>query len=195
LGFREALRDLREVLGRLESLEGEVIRASRILAEALRGGHKVLVCGNGGSATDSQHFAAELVGRLKGDRAPLPVIALTSDTAVLTAISNDYGYSEVFSRQVEALGEEGDVLVAISTSGRSENVNRAVDVALRKGLRVIYLTGEGGDVRGDVVLNVPSRSTQRIQEIHRLLLHVIAESVEGLLLKDLGPQGDVVVGT
>ncbi len=187
MGLKKALEELRGVLARVEELEEEVERASALVAEAIRGGGKVLACGNGGSATDSQHFAAELVGRLKRDRGPLPAVALTSDTAILTAVANDYDYSEVFSRQVEALGREGDVLVAISTSGRSENVNRAVEVARRKGMRVIYLTGEGEDVSGDVILRVPSKNTQRVQEVHRLLLHVIAEGVERLLLEDLGP--------
>jgi len=178
LEFKEALEELRGILARIEGLGGGVKKASEIIAEAVRSGHKVLVCGNGGSATDAQHFAAELVGKLRNDRDPLPAVALTSDTAVLTAISNDYGYSEVFSRQVEALGNGGDVLVAISTSGRSENVNRAVDVALKKGMRVIYLTGGNARVRGDVVLSVPAENVQRVQEVHRFLLHVIAESVE-----------------
>ncbi len=176
--FREALRELKRVLDLIGSLEGEVVRASEMIGEAIRNGHKVLVCGNGGSATDAQHFVAELVGRLRNDRDPLPALALTSDTAVLTAISNDYGYSEVFSRQVEALGNGGDVLVAISTSGRSENVNRAVAVALRKGMRVIYLTGKNAGVKGDVVISVPTGDTQRVQEVHRFLLHVIAAIVE-----------------
>ena len=176
--FREALRELKRVLDLIGSLEGEVVRASEMIGEAIRNGHKVLVCGNGGSATDAQHFVAELVGRLRNDRDPLPAVALTSDTAVLTAISNDCGYCEVFSRQVKALGNGGDVLVAISTSGRSENVNRAVAVALRKGMRVIYLTGKNAGVKGDVVISVPTENTQRVQEVHRFLLHIIAEMVD-----------------
>ncbi len=181
MAFREALRELKAVLEAIEEMEGDVERAADLIASALKKGGKVLVCGNGGSATDAQHFAGELVGRLKGDRPPLPAISLTADTAVLTALANDYGYGEVFARQVEAIGGEGDVLVAISTSGRSENVNRAVEAAKRKGMGVIYLTGRGGKVKGDVVLAVPTEDTQRIQEVHRLLLHVIAEIVEAKL--------------
>ena len=181
----DALRELRLLLSKVEELEEVVDRAVDAIASSLRRGGKVLVCGNGGSATDAQHFAAELVGRLRGDRNPMPAISLTADTAVITALCNDYGYSEVFARQVRALGREGDVLIAISTSGNSENVNRAVDVARCRGMRVIYLTGEGANVRGDVVLQVPSRNTQRVQEVHRLLLHVIAEGVERTLSEDL----------
>ncbi len=176
--LREAVSDLISLLSGLEGVEEEVERAVEVIVGALKGGGKVLLCGNGGSATDAQHMAAELVGRLKGERAPLPALALTSDVAVLTALSNDYGWEDVFARQVRAIGRRGDVLIALSTSGMSENVNRAVDEAMKTGIKVVYLVGMNRGVKGDVVISVPSPNPQRVQEVHRLLLHVMAEEVE-----------------
>ncbi len=162
-----------------EALEIEM--AANLVLDALRSGKKVLLCGNGGSAADSQHIACELVAKLKKRRKALPAIALTVNTSVLTAISNDDDFEIVFERQVEALGEEGDVLIAISTSGRSKNVLRAVDKAKERGMKVIGLTGKKGDLlceKSDVCIKVPSEDTQRIQESHILIGHIICEIVE-----------------
>ncbi len=159
----------------------DLVKASEIIFDAVKSGHKVLFCGNGGSAADAQHFAAELVVRFKRERAAIPAIALSSDPSIVTATSNDYGYENVFARQVEAYGVEGDVLVAISTSGRSPNVNRAVRTAVDKGLRVIYLTGEREievEELCDLVIHVPSRDTARIQESHEMIGHIVLEMVE-----------------
>ena len=155
-----------------------------ILVAALRRGKRVLLCGNGGSAADSQHIAAELVGRFRRERAALPAIALTTDTSILTALANDYSYADVFARQVEALGGEGDVLIGISTSGNSANVLAAVRAAKARGLATIGLAGEsGGQLReaADVCFCVPSRSTSRIQETHITVGHALCEMIESEL--------------
>ena len=156
----------------------------RVLARSLEQGGAVLWCGNGGSASDSQHIAAELVGRFKENRRPLRSIALSTDTSVLTCIGNDFGYEEVFSRQVEAIGRPGDVLVGISTSGRSPNVNAAFATARSVGVTTVGLLGKGGgDAVGlvDHALVVPSASTARIQEAHILIGHVFCEIIESEL--------------
>jgi phosphoheptose isomerase len=158
-----------------------IVMAAAAIVEALRGGGKLLVCGNGGSAADAQHAAAELVGRFQRERAALAAVALTTDTSVLTSIANDYAFDKVFARQIEALGKAGDALLAISTSGASSNVMAALAAARRMGLRTIALTGrDGGDVgrAAEIHINVPSTSTARVQEVHRTLLHVICELVE-----------------
>jgi D-sedoheptulose 7-phosphate isomerase len=155
--------------------------AACALVAALGAGRKVLVCGNGGSAADAQHFAAELVGRFARERRAWPALALSTDTSVLTAIANDYGFDQVFARQVEAHGGAGDVLVGISTSGTSANVLRAMEAARARGLVTIGLTGHDGGELGrlaDLHLNVPSASTARIQEAHATLLHVLCDLVE-----------------
>ncbi|UCE03522.1 MAG: D-sedoheptulose 7-phosphate isomerase [Candidatus Latescibacterota bacterium] len=156
-------------------------RAAEILIAALRAGQRVLFCGNGGSAADSQHIAAELVGRFRRERAALPAIALTTDTSILTALANDYSYADVFSRQVEALGRPGDVLVGISTSGNSPNVLAAVRTAQAIGMATIGLTGEaGGELREnvDVCFCAPSTSTSHIQEAHITVAHALCELIE-----------------
>ena len=148
---------------------------------ALRAGRKVLICGNGGSAADSQHLAAELVGRFSRERRALPAVALTTDTSVLTAIANDFGFDRVFARQVEAHGQPGDVLIGISTSGGSRDVLAAVEAARERGLVTIGLTGRDGGGLGravDVHVNVPSQSTARAQEVHATILHVLCDLVE-----------------
>jgi phosphoheptose isomerase len=158
-----------------------VAEAAGVISDALKRGHRVLLFGNGGSAGDAQHAAAELVGRFERERAPFGAIALTADTAVLTAVANDEGYERVFARQIEALGRSGDVAVAITTSGRSMNVVRALEAARASGMRTIALTGrDGGDAgrRAEIHVNVPSDSTPRVQEVHRTLLHAICEIVE-----------------
>lgn len=161
-----------------------------ILFGALANNAKILACGNGGSAADAQHFVAELVGRFERDRLPLASIALNTDTSILTAVGNDYGYDAVFERQVNALGQPGDVLVAISTSGNSNNVIKAIEAAHDREMVVIALTGKGGGVITDILqetdihLCVPSDRTMRIQEVHILLLHALCDGIDALLLGD-----------
>ncbi len=164
-----------------EVLAPEIERAGELLADCLVSGKKVLACGNGGSAADAQHFVAELVGRMMVERRALPAISLSSDPSVVTALGNDYGYEQLFARQVDAFGAEGDVLVAISTSGRSPNVLRAVASARNRGMRVIALLGEKGDASlraCEVCLHVPSGLTPRIQEVHMAVLHALCTAVE-----------------
>ena len=160
-------------------LQDKCSQAAFLIRESLRYRGKILACGNGGSAADAEHFVAELVGRFRRERPGLPALALTSCSATLTAIANDYGYMMVFARQVDAYADSGDVLVAISTSATSANVIAAIEVAKRKGCHVIGLTGGSGfDVEVNVALSVPSRSTARVQEIHKLCLHAICEELE-----------------
>jgi D-sedoheptulose 7-phosphate isomerase len=160
---------------------GPALLAARAMADALKAGGKLLVFGNGGSAADAQHLAAELVGRFQKERAALPAIALTVDTSVLTSVANDYSFRQVFARQVEALGRPGDVAFGISTSGESPNVAAGLQAAKAQGLKTIALTGrDGGSVgRGaDIHVNVPDQNTARVQEVHRTLLHVMCEVIE-----------------
>jgi D-sedoheptulose 7-phosphate isomerase len=167
-----------------ESLSEAVAAAAAAVTAALRAGRKVLLCGNGGSASDAQHIAAELAGRLRLERRGLPAVALTVNPSVLTALSNDYGYDMVFARQVEALGGEGDVLVGISTSGTSANVVSALMAARAGGLTTVGLVGSNpGEMAGlcDHLVAVPSDDTQRIQEIHIAAGHAICEIVESEL--------------
>jgi phosphoheptose isomerase len=153
--------------------------------ECLSSGHKILACGNGGSATDAQHMVAELIGRFCDERRALSAIALTADSATLTALSNDYGYERVFARQVEGLAEAGDMLFAISTSGNSANVVLAAQAAHARGCTVVALTGEGGGRlagHADLLLRAPSNVVARIQEVHTLSIHAIVESLDRLIL-------------
>jgi D-sedoheptulose 7-phosphate isomerase len=155
-----------------------------MIAEAIRNGGKVLFCGNGGSAADAQHYATELVARLyQRERPAMAAIALTTDTSALTALANDYGFEKVFSRQVEALGKKGDVLVGLSTSGNSANVLQAIIEAKNRGLQIISFLGKGGKMAecSDLVLSVPSDNTMRIQEIHLALGHVLCKLVEEMV--------------
>jgi D-sedoheptulose 7-phosphate isomerase len=160
----------------------EVVHAAAVIREAQGAGGKLLIFGNGGSAADAQHMAAELVGRYQRERAALAAIALTTDTSVLSAVGNDYGFERVFARQVEALGRAGDVALGISTSGRSANIVAALEAARRRGMKTIALTGcDGGAVgRGaDIHVNVPDESAARVQEVHRTLIHALCELIEG----------------
>lgn len=169
-------------------LSGAVVQAIELMYNALLNGNKILACGNGGSAADAQHFAAELVGRFERERQELPAIALTTDTSILTAIGNDYSYDVIFSKQVKALGRSGDVLLGISTSGNSGNVIKAIEAAHDKNMSVIAFTGkDGGKISallkdGDIHLCVPADRTARIQETHLLLLHCLCDGVDHLLL-------------
>ena len=174
-----------------QTLPAEIARAGEALAAALKGGRKVLACGNGGSAADSQHFAAELVGRFERERPGLPAVALTVDTSALTAIANDYDWERVFAKQVEALGAAGDFLLAISTSGNSKNVLAAMRAAHAKGLLVIALTGrDGGEMgkmlrAGDFHLNVAHPRTMRVQEVHLLVIHCLCEVVDNVIFGEV----------
>jgi D-sedoheptulose 7-phosphate isomerase len=161
--------------------------SAKVLVKTLREGNKILICGNGGSAADSQHFAAELIGRFEKERESLPAIALTTDTSILTAVGNDYGYDFVFEKQVKGLGHQGDVLVGISTSGNSPNVIRAVESAKKKEMLSIGMLGkDGGKLRDlvDVPIVVPHNVTARIQEAHIFILHFWAAVIERELFPD-----------
>lgn len=166
-----------------------IANAVNLIVDAFRNGKKMLICGNGGSAADAQHFAAEFTGRFEIERTPLPAIALTTDTSALTAIGNDYGFDVVFSKQVEALGQAGDILYAISTSGNSVNVLKAMEVARAKGMHIIAMVGrDGGKIAQmlagkDVNLCVPVERTARIQEVHLLTLHTICDAVDTVMFK------------
>lgn len=174
-----------------EALARPVADAGRLLAAALAGGGKILACGNGGSAADAQHFAAELVNRFERERAALAAVALTTDGSTLTSIANDDSYRRVFARQVEALGRSGDALLAISTSGASANVNAAIVAAQARDMRVVALGGrDGGEMAGllgarDVELRAPGERTARIQEVHLLILHCLCAVIE----RDAAPHG------
>ena len=159
----------------------DIMIVAKVISEAFTKNNKLLICGNGGSASDAQHFSAELVGRFKKERVSLPAIALNTDTSSITAIANDYDYKRVFSRQIEGLGQKGDILLAISTSGNSKNIINGVIKAKENGSFVIGLTGKtGGKLEAvvDLLLNVPSNDTARIQEGHRIIIHSLCQLVE-----------------
>jgi len=168
----------------LKVLVPPIVAGAKLMADSLKKDGKVMSCGNGGSAADSQHFSAELLNRFERERPGLAGIALTTDTSTLTSISNDYEYNEIFSKQVRALGKAGDVLLAISTSGNSPNVMRAIDAAHEKGIHVVALTGrDGGKMApqlkaGDVEIRVPAKVTARIQEVHLLALHCLCDLID-----------------
>ena len=170
-----------------ETMSENIVRAINLMHQALSSEKKILACGNGGSAADAQHFAAELVGRFERERRELPAIALSTDSSILTAIANDYSYEVIFSKQVRALGHAGDVLLGISTSGNSANVIAAIEAAHLKGMSVIAFTGkDGGKIKNilknsDVHLCVPADRTARIQETHLLLLHCLCDGVDHLM--------------
>jgi D-sedoheptulose 7-phosphate isomerase len=174
----------------LEMLPDTIANSGQVLSNALQQGNKILCCGNGGSASDAQHFSAELLGRYVNERPSFPAIALNTDTSTLTAIGNDYGYTEVFARQIRALGQPGDVLVAISTSGNSANIIAAIDAARERGMQIIALTGkEGGKLAAllqpaDVHVCVPDNTTSRIQEAHILVLHCWCEIIDHIYISN-----------
>lgn len=173
-----------------EILPETIEQAGNLLVNALLNGHKILSCGNGGSACDSQHFSSELLNRYHRERPPLPAIALTTDTPTLTAISNDYDYIEVFSKQIQAFGQEGDVLLAISTSGNSANVCHAIESAHEKNMKILVLSGKDGGkmadllYEGDIEVRVPSEVTARIQETHLLIIHCLCDFIDHALFGD-----------
>jgi phosphoheptose isomerase len=180
----QAINGSIETLKSLEKIESKIARAAEMIEQCLRSGSKLLVCGNGGSASDAAHFATELVVRFARDRRAYPAICLTGDGGLLTAAGNDYGFDEIFARQVAAFGLEGDVLIVLTTSGKSKNVRRALEEAKSHKLKTIAFLGrDGGSTIGfaDVDLLVASDSTARIQEAHQLLLHVLCEIIESRL--------------
>lgn len=182
--FQDSIETKQRVVA---ALTPHIAAASRAMVDCLRQGGKILSCGNGGSAGDSQHFAAELVGRFEREREPLAAIALTTDSSILTAVANDYSFDEIFSKQVRALGMPGDILFGISTSGNSKNVIAAIAAAHAKGMHVVGMTGRsGGKIAslmqsGDVLLNVDSQVTTRIQEVHLLTLHCLCDAIDNLM--------------
>jgi len=171
-----------------DQLVESIVAAGRVMSDALLDDGKILSCGNGGSAADSQHFSSELLNRFEMERPGLPAIALTTDSSTLTSISNDYAYEEIFSKQVRALGKSQDVLLGISTSGNSENVIRALAAAHERGMRVVALTGRDGGrmaglfAEGDVEIRVPASRTARIQEVHLLVIHCLCDLIDTSLL-------------
>ena len=179
--LRDAIEAATQTLRALSSLEPQITEAAGVIGRSLRTGNKLLVCGNGGSAADASHFATELVVRFAKERRALPAICLTSDSGILTAAGNDYGFDEIFARQVAAFGVEGDVLVCLTTSGKSKNVARALEEAKAREMKTIAFLGrDGGSTVGvaDLDLLVKSDSTARVQEAHQLLLHVLCEIIE-----------------
>lgn len=161
-----------------------IMEAVDLMFAALANGNRILACGNGGSAADCQHFAAELVGRFERERLPLPALALTTDSSILTAIGNDNGFTEIFSKQVQAFGQAGDVLLAISTSGNSANVVAAVEAALERDMRVVALTGNDGGALAEILTDadvhicVPHQRVARIQEVHLLIVHCLCDGID-----------------
>jgi D-sedoheptulose 7-phosphate isomerase len=185
--LKKAIVAANQTLQSLFDLDAQVAKAADLIEESLRAGNKLLVCGNGGSASDASHFATEFVVRFTKDRPAYPAICLSGDGGLLTAAGNDYGFDEVFARQVAAFGLQGDVLICLTTSGKSRNVERALEEAKARKLKTIAFLGrDGGSTIGmaDVDLLVRSDSTARIQEAHQLLLHVLCETIESRLAKN-----------
>jgi phosphoheptose isomerase len=174
----------------VELLPDVIAQAGEIMVQCLLDNHKILSCGNGGSAADSQHFAAEMLNRFETERPGLPAIALTTDTSVLTSIANDYLYDEIFAKQVKALGQAGDILIAISTSGHSKNVVQAIHAAHDRDMKVVALTGrDGGQIASiitgeDVEIRVPAQSTARIQETHLIIIHCLCDMIDRQLFSN-----------
>lgn len=181
----QAMDDHFNMMDQLKAQFGDIEQAANLIIDALKSGGKVLLCGNGGSAADAQHIAAEIIGRFELERAAFPAIALTTDTSILTAVGNDYGFDQIFSRQVAGLGRAGDVLMAYSTSGNSANVLAAVQVARDLGVKVVSLTGQAGGAlkdQSDFWLGAPSGVTARVQEAHGFIGHVICQLIDAALV-------------
>jgi D-sedoheptulose 7-phosphate isomerase len=184
--LQQAIEDSVATTRALASLEEQVASASEMILRCLTDGHKLLVCGNGGSASDATHLATEFLCRFKDDRRPFPAISLTANGEFMTAVCNDYHADEIFARQVWGYGEKGDLVVGFSTSGKSRNVLRALEEAKRKGLEsVCFLGRDGGFTKGAATLDIiaPGNNTARIQEAHKLLFHVLCETIDGQLPK------------
>ena len=183
----ETLRESKEIKeGFIKKNASRLIYIAEYIAESLKNERKLMLCGNGGSAADAQHIAAEFVNRFQIERPPLPAIALTTDTSIITSVANDYGYEEIFSKQIKAIGAKGDILIALSTSGKSRNVLSAIRAAKDRGIYTIgFLGGDGGDMMNmvDFPLAVENHKTPRIQEVHILIGHLICELVDYILFK------------
>lgn len=179
-----------------DALPEIIAAAGQVIVESLLGGHKILTCGNGGSAADAQHFAAELVNRYMIERPPLPSIALTTDSSILTSIGNDYDFNQIFSKQIHALGQAGDILLAISTSGNSANIVSAIEAAQARDIGVVLLTGGNGGAAAaalqdrDIDICVPSDATPRIQENHLLIIHCLCDLIDSQLFAPETDQGE-----
>jgi len=184
--IKESIETKQKLLDNQDTINN-IENATNTITNALKNKGKILICGNGGSAADAQHITGELVGRYKMERKGLPAIALTTDTSIITAWGNDYEFSTIFSRQVEALGSEGDILIGISTSGNSENIIKAIEEAKKRCLRIITFTGhEGGKMKdlSNVNINIESNDTPRIQECHMVIYHTICELVEKIMMEE-----------
>jgi phosphoheptose isomerase len=184
MSVRQSIDDAITAIGLLVPLEAKIREAALLIEDALLNGRKVLACGNGGSAADSAHFATEIACRFVGDRRPYPAISLTSDGGLLTATANDYSFDDVFARQIVAFGQTGDVLVALSTSGKSVNIRRALEVARETGVKSIAVLGRDGGFCQDlasITLTVPHTVTARIQEAHKVIIHILCELIEPAL--------------
>jgi DnaA initiator-associating protein len=185
--FRESIQTK---IAASEVLPEVIEKSGALMVEALIRGNKILSCGNGGSAGDAQHFSSELLNRYERDRPSLPAMALTTDSSTITSIANDYSYDEVFSKQIRALGQQGDILLAISTSGNSRNVIKAMEAAVSRDMTIVALTGrDGGEMAGllgenDVEIRVPSNRTARIQEVHLLVIHNLCETIDDSLFPE-----------
>ena len=183
--FADSAKLKQDAAGALAPL---IVRAAEIVTECLLADGKILACGNGGSAADAQHFAAEMVGRFERERPELPAISLVTDTSILTAVANDYAFDQIFAKQVRALGAKGDTLLAISTSGNSANVLAAIEAARDREMRIVALTGKNGGRIGamlaepDIHICVPHERTARIQEVHLLIIHCLCDAVDNALL-------------
>lgn len=179
----DSIQEFCDAVGSLAALRDDIEDAADIIVSAFKDGHKLLICGNGGSAADAQHIAAELVGHFqKDDRQPLPALALSTDTSIITSVANDYSFETIFSRQLEAIGTSGDIFLAISTSGNSENVLAAAETAHSKNMKVIGLTGANGGRLGklcDILIPVPFQRTATVQIVHSAVYHLLVELVEG----------------
>ena len=182
--FEDSILKKKEFISSSENIE-TIVKVSETILDVFKNGGKILVLGNGGSAADSQHMAAEFVVRFEKNRKAFPCIALTTDTSIITAGSNDYSFNEIFSRQVEAIGKKEDILVAISTSGKSKNVLKAVQAAKEKGMKTVALTGkDGGELikKADISMLVKTKNTARVQEIHVTIIHAICKIVEDMAI-------------
>ncbi len=185
---RQHFADGIEIKRQASELAPLVSRAAALITRSLLDNGKVLSCGNGGSAGDAQHFSAEMLNRFEMERPGLPAVALTTDCSTLTSIANDYSFDDIFSKQIRALGQPGDILLAISTSGNSENVSRACVAAHERGMKIVALTGrDGGDLSGilgedDIELRVPAQNTARIQEVHLVFIHCLCDLIDRELL-------------
>ncbi|MEF3280140.1 MAG: D-sedoheptulose 7-phosphate isomerase [Elusimicrobiota bacterium] len=182
--FEKTIREHAEILKSFELKKDIVLKISKCLINCLKKGHKILLCGNGGSAADAQHMAAEIVGRFLKDRKGYPAIALTTDTSIITSVSNDYSFEKIFERQIEALACKGDVLIGFSTSGSSINIVKAFEKARDMGVKTIGILGKPGKIYylSDITFTI-NGSTARVQEIHSILIHILCELIEENLLK------------